>query len=859
VARASSKPSATLAYPLGDHNQNFIDHWLTLDAFDRPLEKTPLPGENRASQPARLLAQASQDAPDFAQVVELAQVTELDRVTLGGVERVWEVTHCPPDHLLAWPAFLPALTYRQAWATVQLHSAQAQSVTLHLSASATGTGAARLWLNGALLLHTPLADAPGLVSDAVTVTLQAGSNALLLRLEQTGVRDAMLMAAVRVEKAQDSASPLTLHLPTVTQSPRRRQRLEEIYAQARLDRAVYTPRDPVRLVAPARGRDIPVQLRVQKRNGAIYAETLGTLNPGATIESVQGSQLPNGALDAVVMAPFQQFYNEKLRARHTIPILIANRPFYAEPETAAVQSNAPHHVPNPIDLRLIETLRAQVQSGPSVYGELAKMAFGAWEQVENRVIEDAVARVMEGAADALPDLLALITLRGRMPAYQGFPSTLLSQLDHGLTHVAADADNDFAAWEEGDEAAQLARMAARHLVGQLYPGPNRGQVTADALVAWLLQRGQAGFARWHSDHELLVFALAPLISLAQDENVRASAAALLDTLALAWAFHSWRGTFGASRGRATSNSLRSGRFAPEAALTRLLWGVGGYQSGGAAATALALASTSYTLPAVVRAIALAELDAAWIQERHAEANVATYKTPDYLLSSVQDYHAGRRGAREHIWQATLGPEALIYSNHPGSYQQADQAAPGWWVGNGVLPRVAQYHDALIARYKLPATEWLGFTHAYFPLYAFDEHVIAEGWAFGRVGDGYVALGAAPAFTLVQEGPDAGRELRVVGRETVWCCQMGRRAVDGDFVAFQRAVLAGTVQCAGEQVTWTTARGDTLILGNSGPLRVNGQAIALDDFPRHKSPFGQAPFPADHLEIVYGEDGLRLHF
>lgn len=72
---------------------------------------------------------------------------------------------------------------------------------------------------------------------------------------------------------------------------------------------------------------------------------------------------------------------------------------------------------------------------------------------------------------------------------------------------------------------------------------------------------------------------------------------------------------------------------------------------------------------------------------------------------------------------------------------------------------------------------MGFTHAYFPTEAFDEHHIVAGWAFGRCGGGYVAIWAAPRFTLAQDGPDAGRELRVPGHEAIWLCQMGRRAVD----------------------------------------------------------------------------------
>ena len=49
--------------------------------------------------------------------------------------------------------------------------------------------------------------------------------------------------------------------------------------------------------------------------------------------------------------------------------------------------------------------------------------------------------------------------------------------------------------------------------------------------------------------------------------------------------------------------------------------------------------------------------------------------------------------------------------------------------NVILPRVAQWKDVLIAAYQLLKDDWMGFTHAYFPIHAFDEHVLRQGWAF----------------------------------------------------------------------------------------------------------------------------------
>src|SRR5690554_2495030 len=49
-----------------------------------------------------------------------------------------------------------------------------------------------------------------------------------------------------------------------------------------------------------------------------------------------------------------------------------------------------------------------------------------------------------------------------------------------------------------------------------------------------------------------------------------------------------------------------------------------------------------------------------------EANIETYRTPSYMLSSVQDYRPGSPGYQQHVWQATLGVDALVYTSNPGS-------------------------------------------------------------------------------------------------------------------------------------------------------------------------------------------------
>ena len=177
-----------------------------------------------------------------------------------------------------------------------------------------------------------------------------------------------------------------------------------------------------------------------------------------------------------------------------------------------------------------------------------------------------------------------------------------------------------------------------------------------------------------------------------------------------------------------------------------------------------------------------------------EVNKVTYRTPDAQLASAQDFRKGEKGYQQHIWQATLSPMATVFTTHPPCAAEDGSHRPNFWHGNTILPRVAQWKDTLIAIHKLPEDDWMGFTHAYFPVHAFDAYVMREShagtmWAFARKGEGYLALTASGGLDFITQGLTAYRELRSYQQHAVWLCCMGRAALDGDFDAFQARVLA----------------------------------------------------------------------
>lgn len=247
-----------------------------------------------------------------------------------------------------------------------------------------------------------------------------------------------------------------------------------------------------------------------------------------------------------------------------------------------------------------------------------------------------------------------------------------------------------------------------------------------------------------------------------------------------------------------------------------------------------------------------------------EVNKITYRTPDYMLSNAQDWRKGEKGYQQHIWQATLGPYAVVFVTNPDSMKDRDR--PGYWISNGRLPRTAQYNNTLIAVHKIDRSidilesRHYAFTHAYFPRWAFDEVVEIPsdnggGWIFGRKDDGYVGLYCYLPYEWQREGVDADQEIISLGRENIWICQMGRKAIDGEFEDFVDSVSGSEIKVDELDVEYNSPGSGKMEFGWRGPLKVNGEEISLRDHPRWDNPYCNAPFDAEKITIEH--EGMEL--
>jgi hypothetical protein len=281
-----------------------------------------------------------------------------------------------------------------------------------------------------------------------------------------------------------------------------------------------------------------------------------------------------------------------------------------------------------------------------------------------------------------------------------------------------------------------------------------------------------------------------------------------------------------------------------------------------------------------------------------EVNTYTWRSDDVMLSTAQDWRKGQRSDQGQISQATLGPDALVFTQHPAKDAPTTEAAARantsfYWTGQGSAPRSVQHEQVNISMYApqyastpgtgIPYLEYLDVTHAFFPTEHFDEVVERDGWTIGRKGDGYVALwswrptewrtydpgtytlGLTERFDLVAPG----------GADNVWITEVGRAADwagNADpFTAFVDAITASApavtplpgpgggphVAASGFDVDYASPRAGQLTTGWDAPLVVGGVEQPLADYPRMSSPWAEVGWDTWRFDIVLGDSSLHL--
>lgn len=864
-----------LEYPLQD---GYIHHWLVAGPLSILVRQAgPLAVNELRLEVARRHHQRASDIHE--------QPVEQASFQIGESELTWRYAKCLDDHLLDLSDTYPLPAYLRSWAYCQLVAPSEQEAALILATY----GPADLWVNR-VHIHRYGGFSQNGERISVPVALVAGANEVLVRFEQVFTPTWLVTGecpyAVALRYDGRDSQAVTAQLPVNHDNVTRRQKLERVYAQAHIEQTVLRSGQNLALHwDKALDEDDDVSFLVQDDREHIQASGQWETRPDERLEiGHQQFILKEGPYNLVLLPPPWVIERNRITQSERLPFHVLENAF----------SEAYYGT---YEERCQEALAHAAKFKGNLYAEIVKLHRGRWANMDAKVIEGVISQIDRHEAGSALDLIGLLGVLSRYakalawhPELQRSMERCVLDYSYGHEERVPTAMNDVT------ESQRILVYACELLAAQLYPereftrsgkaGRWHRKRAERLALEWLQQRAANGFGEWNSndtfEQDLLV--LSHLADLARDDTLRELSAVLMDKLLFAIALNSYKGVFGSSHGRTEAAMITGGQLEATSPVTRLMWGMGVWNHHIQAL--VGLVCSGYEVPPLIPAIA-ADLDQElWTHERHMldadadqDVNTVTYRTADYMLCSAQDHRPGEPGDCEHVWQATLGPDAVAFVNHPAAMSQNAARRPNFWRGNGVLPRVAQWKDILIAVHRLPEgakpTD-LGFTHAYWPTYEFEETLFEQSlhgvqWAFARMGSGYLALAAAQGFEAVHRGPTAYRELRSYGRQNVWLCVMGRETTDGPFAEFREAVLQLDVEWQAQDgqstpgLRCSTLRGDTLSFGWEGPLRVNGEEQPLSGYRHYDSRYCVAelgtteagePLPMD---IQYGDYTMRLSF
>jgi hypothetical protein len=744
---------------------------------------------------------------------------------------VWQRVHTPDDGLVDWSAFCFTPERRLALAATVVEVDQAETRTLRLATTAP----AALYLDGELILHHTSVSYMEPVEDEVDVWLPSGTSTLVVATWQVAFRECRHVARLRI-----GGLPVRVALP----SPGADERVSTVAEQVLGAVGVAEwgcESGEVRLSGPD-----GAALRVSWPGGERRLRLTGGW---ATVPLHNGARASG---DQVGNASMLSSGEVKLR----VVIDDDRSPVFRELPVAMLP---PAYRDEPVGEpdRWRAELLSHVAALPLHHGSAVELArtVSSGEGGDPHVIRPAALEhplwMIDRRADCADfEILGLLHLWHRVPP-AGWPGGLRERVCWSLRHAKYWIDQPgLDAMCYFTENHQLVWHTAEMLVGEAFAdekldntgwtGREHAEHGRALAQEWIARKLASGFSEFDSNAYLAIdtLALVSIVEFGTDRALAAKAAGLLDKLLFTLAVNSWRGVHGSPHGRTYVQTLRSSRLEETGPIMWACWGMGALNTAVLPATVIATARR-YRVPAAVRAAAH-HRPAEWLgRQRYAgeyrmssdllsrpyESDMVVYRTPDMMLGCVEDYRSGLPGLQEHIWGATLGPETQIYVNHAPNAATHSSARPNAWAGNRILPRAHQHLDTVLALYRIPPDDPMGYTHAWFPTSTMDEWRVHGSWCVGRRGDGYVALSTEGGCALVTAGPDAYQELRSVGPGLAWVCVVGRQATDGTFDAFVEAL--GKPNWSPTSITYTTRHGTVLRLDTDGPFTVDGRPTDLD--------------------------------
>lgn len=786
----------------------------------------------------------------------------------------WEYAVAGEDGVIDFSRFNFTPTLMQGWLFACIEADEALTVQAELLT----IGPARIWLNGVLQRHfAEHFSYVALQTVPLTLILSPGSNDVYLHGEMLGWREARLALGLRFPEKP----PITVRLP-LGDIPADRWHRAETGLDNLLIRQFAFPTLPGKITLDAAATEpfactAEVHLPVHD-DVPVNEDDLPVARASLMLAPGEAGNLP---ITPEVLMPMSRIPGENTLSLFLRPAdgtsLVKRFDIWASAERFSDQPYGDY------ESRKREALEHLAKMPYDVLAAMAAVETGRAQHIDSEAIKLAC-HFLNSRYDCADfyaiGLLALLYRYGDHPALRQadreFVEETFRNFKFWLDEPGLDAMCYFT------ENHQILFHVSAYLAGQRwqeqvfsnsgFTGLEQKRRARLRIESWILRRLQGSFSEWDSNAYLTLdaFAMLALVEFADSPRLREMATALLHKIFFMIACQSYRGAHGSTHGRCYVIGLKSARVENTSNLQRIAWGMGIF-NGETRATGLLAMARRYRVPDVIQKIGADVSSSVVTRARSCAAyrpqfdmksggwdvRTITRRTPDYMLSAAVDYRPGEMGIQEHLWQATFGPEAVLFTTYPGNSQEHGHARPNFWAGSARLPRVVMHGRTVICLYRFEPGVGLGFSHAYFPTVMFDEYVISGQWAFVRKGGGYAALFADGELVLTESGRHAGQELRSQGAGQVWLCHVGSASEDGDFSTFRQKVMQHTPQTRDTGVVWITPDDQTLNFSWDQPLMVDGQAQDWNDFPHYENAYTQTPMGAETMVIHYDAESLVL--
>lgn len=782
----------------------------------------------------------------------------------------WQRVNTGGDGLVDWSRFCFTPEYRHAIAATTLEVDQAEYRDLEVAS----TGPVAVFVGGELLLATDDFGYMEPIRHRIRVRLESGTTPVVVATWQVAFRECRHIVAVRVD-----GPPVRVVLPSPGADEHRSRVAEQLLDSIGVGPWVSTdgttkltgPRDSRLLVSVGGG---PAQALVLDEGTAVLDLAQAQPDSGAGSEGA-ASMLSTGESELTIRVDHPDVPVFRVARVATLPPKRRDRPHGADPQVWRQ-----------------EFLRHSADTDAGTARALARQALEPGRPLDPADLETPLRMIGSRYDCADFEAVGLVHLWRRIPL-ECWPEDARTKVRSALTTFKYWIDQPgLDAMCYFTENHQFVWHTAELLVGEMFAdetfsgtgwtGRQHAEHAYPLAEEWIHRKLAGGFSEFDSNAYLAIdcFALVSLIEFAESPDLRHLAEALLDKCLLTLATNSWKGVHGAAHGRSYTHTLRSARFEETAPIMWLLWGVGALNDATLPATSLAT-TEHYSLPPVIRSLAQhapEEWDGRQVYRgeyrlhhdllaRPYGSDLRVWRTPDAMLSSVQDYRSGLPGLQEHIWGATLGSEIQVFATHPAADTISSAARPNSWAGQLVLPRAHQDRDTVLVLHRVPDHDWIGTTHVWFPAELFDEWQQVGPWLAGRVDDGYVAIATAGGLRPQLTGDEAWQCWWPNGDGRSYVATIGRRAVDGPFADFVAALSEPVFDGnkADPSVGWTARDGRVLHVAWSQAFTVDGHPAGLgpdgrpEDPPHLANPACRQEFGATRLEVEWQGEQLVIDY